>query len=212
MKQFRNDSVDEIDTSDMEAYLTGKPNKRYPLSKAQVEEVISSQIIKGQLDTECTEDPKMQGIFDFQVQKDPNQPLINEHSNFYADAGDRDFDQMDHDGETNLYEVEFNSPYNPFRDRTIEDAEQKEQWERQMVRNRIDSVRLLLGKDSGYTLRTFKKIVKRDRAEHPQYVDEVIKKLGTAPVDNEIESDYEDMKKEWEGAAELNMGDYKDIE
>jgi len=33
---------------------------------------------------------------------------------------------MDHEGETNLYEVEFNSPYNPFRDRTIENAEQKE--------------------------------------------------------------------------------------
>ena len=57
LKQFRNDSVDEIDTSDMEAYLTGKSNKRYPISKAQAEEVISSQIIKGQLDTECLEDP-----------------------------------------------------------------------------------------------------------------------------------------------------------
>jgi hypothetical protein len=35
VKKFRNDSVDEIDTSDMEAYLTGQLRKDIPLPRSK---------------------------------------------------------------------------------------------------------------------------------------------------------------------------------
>ena len=34
-------------------------------------------------------------------------------------------------------------------------------------RNRIDMARLMMGREGGYTLRTFKKMVKRDKADYP---------------------------------------------
>ena len=73
-----------------------------------------------------------------------------------------------------------------------------------MVRNRIDAVRLLLGKDSGYTLRTFKKIMKRDRGEKPDLVNEMISKLKSAPENDNLDDDFEDV----EAATELDMTDY----
>ena len=73
-----------------------------------------------------------------------------------------------------------------------------------MVRNRIDAVRLLLGKDSGYTLRTFKKIMKRDRDEKPDLVNEMISKLKSSPESDNLDDDFEDV----EAATELDMTDY----
>ena len=73
-----------------------------------------------------------------------------------------------------------------------------------MVRNRIDAVRLLLGKDSGYTLRTFKKIMKRDRAEKPDLVNEMISKMKSSPENDNLDDDFEDV----EAATELDMTEY----
>ena len=73
-----------------------------------------------------------------------------------------------------------------------------------MVRNRIDAVRLLLGKDSGYTLRTFKKIMKRDRDEKPDLVNEMLSKLKSTHASDNLDDDFEDV----EAATELDMTDY----
>ena len=65
VKKFRNDSVDEIDTSDMEAYLTGQPKKRHPLTQKQAAHIIASEISKGKMDISMLRDPEMKGAFDF---------------------------------------------------------------------------------------------------------------------------------------------------
>lgn len=65
IKKFRNDSVDEVDTSDMEAYLTGTPKKRHPLTQKQAANIIASEISKGNLHPRELRDPSMRGPFDF---------------------------------------------------------------------------------------------------------------------------------------------------
>jgi hypothetical protein len=46
-------------------------------------------------------------------------------------------------------------------------AEHKENYMRLMMRNRIDMARMYIGKEGGYTLRTFKKMVKRAKQDDP---------------------------------------------
>jgi len=73
-----------------------------------------------------------------------------------------------------------------------------------MIRNRMDAVRLLLGKDGGYTLRTFKKIVKRDRAEKPELVDARIAQLGAAPEKDNLDDElFEDVD-----TSQLDMSEF----
>ena len=62
-------------------------------------------------------------------------------------------------------EKPFDEDFDFFSDQS--DAENEENYMRLMLRNRIDMARMFIGKEGGYTLRTFKKMVKRAKSDDP---------------------------------------------
>lgn len=50
----------------------------------------------------------------------------------------------------------------------VDRSEAAEHAEDMIVRHRLDLAKLYLGKDGGYSLRKFKRIFKREMAEHPE--------------------------------------------
>jgi hypothetical protein len=75
----------------MEAYLTGKTQKRHPLTQKQAANIIASQISKGHLSVDMLKDPEMRGAFDFEVLgANPNNALVN-----VDDWEEPDYDETD---------------------------------------------------------------------------------------------------------------------
>lgn len=161
LKQFRNDSVDEVDTTDLEYWmLRAKPEDPFAIEKA-TDTFPEWQEINGAIMTESSDDDDeyQNGI------KLANEDEMAEHTEYL------------------------------------------------IIRHRLDVAKLYLNKEGGYSLRKFKKIFKREMAEHPEKY--VIMRPG-AKFHNEeeiIETEVSETKDDEKPASDVEqLSELSDID
>jgi hypothetical protein len=131
LAKFRNDSVDEVDTTDLENWVLKGREQMYekkPFDDDSDEEDESLESLLGELSSE-----------------------------------DDDIGKI-----------------------LVDSVEAAEHAEDMILRHRLDLAKLYLGKDGGYSLRKFKRIFKREMAEHPDKY--MILKKGQSMDDLRVEN------------------------
>lgn len=138
LAKFRNDSVDEVDTTDLENWvLLRDPDRKRP--------EIDWRAAQRDKDTETWVEDELaktsasEGLTDFEDSGKYELWLDPEHE---------DDSESEH----------------PF----ATDDEILEVQDELFIRHRLDMARLYLGKDGGYSLRKFKRIFKREMEERPE--------------------------------------------